>query len=177
METNASVQSGRGGSSIGLPEGATSPMPGCAAPLCGSDRCAKAAATGISQSAGTFSLVMTERFPEPTSLADLLTAERARTLDHIAALTRDRNRIIESSALKGVIDEHDAEGAATDFERSQIEALLDQARRHLSDFDRALRRLEEGQYGTCESCGRPIAPDRLAARPEASTCITCAAAE
>lgn len=120
---------------------------------------------------------MTKRFPEPTSPAQVLTAERGRTLDRIAALTRDRDGIVESSALKGAVDERDPEGAATDFERSQIEALLDQARRHLSDFDRALRRLEEGHYGTCESCGRPIAPERLAARPEASTCITCAAAK
>lgn len=125
---------------------------------------------------------MTKRFPEPISLAESLTAERGRTLDRIAshriaALTPDRDGIVESSALKGVVDEHDPEGAATDFERSQIEALLDQARRHLSDFDRALRRLDEGHYGTCESCGCPIAPERLAARPEASTCITCAAAE
>jgi hypothetical protein len=76
---------------------------------------------------------MTERF-EPTSLAELLTAERARALDCVAALTRDRDGIVESSALKGVVDEYDPEGAATDFERSQIEALLDQARRHVSDF-------------------------------------------
>jgi DnaK suppressor protein len=130
----------------------------------------------MSEDAGTFSLVMTERFPEPTSLAELLTAERARTLDRIAALTRDWDGLVESSALKGVEDEYDPEGAATDFERSQIEALLDQARRHLSDFDRALRQLDEGHYGTCESCGRPIAPERLAARPAARTCITCAAA-
>jgi DnaK suppressor protein len=135
------------------------------------------AAAGMCDDAGTFSLVMTERFPEPTSLAELLTAERARTLDRIAALTRDWDRIVESSVPKGVEDEYDAEGAATDFERSQIEALLDQARRHLSEFDRALRRLDEGHYGTCESCGRPIVPERLAARPEASTCIICAAAE
>lgn len=86
---------------------------------------------------------MGAQLPDPTSLAELLTAERARTLDRVAALTHDRDRIVESSATKGVIDERDPEGAATDFERSQIEALLDQARRHLSDFDRALRRLEE----------------------------------
>ena len=129
---------------------------------------------GMPEDAGTFSLVMAQRFPEPTSPAEVLIAERARTLDRIAALTRDRDRIVESSSLKSVVDD-DPEGAASDFERSQIEALLDQARRHLSDFDLALRRLEEGSYGTCESCGRPIAAERLAARPEASTCITCAA--
>jgi DnaK suppressor protein len=121
--------------------------------------------------------MMVERFPRPASLVEALTAERARTLDRIAALTRDRDGILESSALKGVEDQRDTVGATADFERSQIEALLDQARRDLSDVDRALRRLEDGGYGTCEGCGRPISPERLAARPAARTCITCAAAE
>jgi len=31
-----------------------------------------------------------------------------------------------------------------------------------------------GVYGICETCGRPIAPERLAARPAARTCIDCA---
>jgi RNA polymerase-binding transcription factor DksA len=122
-------------------------------------------------------MVMVERFPRPASLVEALTAERARALDRIAALTRDRDGILESSALKGVEDQRDTVGATADFERSQIEALLDQARRDLSDVDRALRRLEDGGYGTCEGCGRPISPERLAARPAARTCITCAAAE
>jgi RNA polymerase-binding protein DksA len=134
------------------------------------------AGTGISASAGIFLLVMTEGSPEPTSPAESLTAERARALDRIAALKRDWDGIVESSALVSVDDEHDPEGATIAYERSQIESLLDQARRHLSDLDRALQQLEEGHYGTCENCGRPIAPERLAARPTARTCITCAAA-
>lgn len=32
---------------------------------------------------------------------------------------------------------------------------------------------ERGLYGTCENCGQPIDPDRLAAFPEATLCITC----
>ncbi|WP_433030613.1 TraR/DksA C4-type zinc finger protein [Actinomycetospora sp. CA-053990] len=30
-----------------------------------------------------------------------------------------------------------------------------------------------GTYGVCERCGRPIAPERLEARPAARTCVTC----
>jgi DnaK suppressor protein len=104
-----------------------------------------------------------------------LTAERLRTLERIAALDHDRDGIIESSTATGVDDEHDPEGATSAFERAHLEALLDQARRHLSEVDRALRRLDEGGYGRCESCGSPIAPERLAARPTARTCIGCAA--
>ena len=110
-----------------------------------------------------------------SSLEEQLAAERLRTLERIAALDRDRIGLIESSTCTGVDDEHDPEGATIAFERAQVEALLDQSRRHLSELDRSLRQLEEGAYGRCEICGDPIAPERLAARPTASTCITCAA--
>jgi DnaK suppressor protein len=38
----------------------------------------------------------------------------------------------------------------------------------------ALDRIAEGTYGTCEHCGRPIAPLRLQAAPESVLCIDCA---
>lgn len=37
----------------------------------------------------------------------------------------------------------------------------------------ALKRLREGAYGICEECGEPIAPARLQAMPEVTTCIRC----
>jgi DnaK suppressor protein len=46
--------------------------------------------------------------------------------------------------------------------------------RTLAELDAARERLVAGTYGTCERCGRLIAEDRLAARPEARFCITCA---
>jgi RNA polymerase-binding transcription factor DksA len=39
--------------------------------------------------------------------------------------------------------------------------------------DEALRRLYGGEYGICESCGKPIAPQRLEVVPHARLCITC----
>jgi DnaK suppressor protein len=39
---------------------------------------------------------------------------------------------------------------------------------------RALAKLDEGTYGVCDACGRPIAPKRLAAVPESVLCIDCA---
>ena len=39
---------------------------------------------------------------------------------------------------------------------------------------RALEKLDEGTYGTCDGCGQPIAPARLAAAPESVLCIACA---
>ncbi|MFI0350201.1 TraR/DksA family transcriptional regulator [Actinomadura sp. 9N407] len=77
--------------------------------------------------------------------------------------------------MTGVDDEHDPEGATIAFERSRVESALHQARGHLADLDRAVERLRDGTYGTCERCGGPIAAARLVARPAARTCITCAA--
>jgi DnaK suppressor protein len=37
---------------------------------------------------------------------------------------------------------------------------------------RALQKIEDGTYGTCEISGKPIEPERLAANPLARTCIT-----
>ena len=41
-------------------------------------------------------------------------------------------------------------------------------------LERALAKLEEGSYGRCDSCGKPIAPGRLEAVPESVLCIECA---
>lgn len=42
---------------------------------------------------------------------------------------------------------------------------------------RALAKLDEGSYGTCDACGEPIAPARLTAAPESVLCIACARLE
>jgi DnaK suppressor protein len=39
---------------------------------------------------------------------------------------------------------------------------------------RALAKVEEGTYGVCDSCGKPIAPARLDVAPESVLCIDCA---
>ncbi len=44
----------------------------------------------------------------------------------------------------------------------------------LQDVRRALDKLDEGTYGSCDACGGPIAPGRLEAIPWAARCIGCA---
>ena len=103
-----------------------------------------------------------------------LAEERRRTEERLADLTGDYAGIVEASADSNADDEHDPEGSTIAFGRSQVGALVKQARVHLAEVDAALGRVEDGTYGVCESCGQPIAPGRLEARPVARTCITCA---
>ncbi|MDX3643959.1 TraR/DksA family transcriptional regulator [Streptomyces sp. MB09-02B] len=102
-----------------------------------------------------------------------LTAARAETLARAAALSRDFDGIVAANALVAVDDEHDPEGGTTAFERAHVASLMAQARQHLEELDRALERLERGQYGQCESCGVTIPPERLEIRPAATTCVRC----
>ena len=105
---------------------------------------------------------------------DDLARTRAGTLAQIAALTAEFDEVVAASASSNADDEHDPEGATIAFERQQLAALLAQARQRLADVDAALARRADGSYGVCQTCGRPIAPERLAARPAARTCIRCA---
>ena len=56
-----------------------------------------------------------------------------------------------------------------------LQSLRDSQRRELAEIDAALRRIQAGSYGLCESCGRPIARQRLRAIPQARTCVECTA--
>ncbi len=43
----------------------------------------------------------------------------------------------------------------------------------LRDVNNALKRLEEGTYGICKYCGKPMKKERLLARPTSSACVSC----
>lgn len=106
----------------------------------------------------------------------LLEEAREQTLRRLTTLTGDFDAMVSASHADNADDEHDPEGSTIAFERSQLGTLLQQARDRLAEIDAALGRLDAGVYGVCESCGRPIAPERLEARPMARTCIECASA-
>ncbi|MFC7875525.1 TraR/DksA family transcriptional regulator [[Kitasatospora] papulosa] len=109
------------------------------------------------------------------SVRERLDVERRDTEARIAALHGDFDAIVEANALVAVDDEHDPEGSSTAFERAHTASLLARARDHLAEVDRALERLERGDYGRCERCREPIPPGRLEVRPAATTCVRCAA--
>ena len=63
-------------------------------------------------------------------------------------------------------------------ESSELEKRLAMEKRiggAMAEIEHALRKLDEGTYGLCDSCGKPISPDRLEALPQASLCIDCKA--
>ena len=113
---------------------------------------------------------------EPRAVAEQLRAALAVNAAQEAALLRQHAQIVAASAGSNADDEHDPEGSTIAFERAQVATLLERTRRAGADLAGALARVEQGTYGVCERCGAPVGAGRLAARPDARTCITCAAA-
>lgn len=67
------------------------------------------------------------------------------------------------------------EEATESFELEKRLAVEKQVRGHLAEVEHALEKFEKGTYGLCDNCGRPIAPNRLEALPQASLCLDCKA--
>jgi DnaK suppressor protein len=105
-----------------------------------------------------------------------LLGERRTVLARLARLRTDHAGIVAASVGSNADDEHDPEGATIAFERQQVDALVRQAEHRLAEIDAAVARLADASYGTCERCGRPIPPERLAVRPSARSCVPCARA-
>lgn len=67
------------------------------------------------------------------------------------------------------------DGTSVAVERLAQVAAHDRLQETLADVRRAEEKIAESTYGTCDRCGRDIAPERLEALPWATLCIECAA--
>lgn len=63
------------------------------------------------------------------------------------------------------------EGTSMAVDRLSQVAVHDKLQITLADVDRALVKVDEGTYGTCDACGRPIGEGRLEALPWAVLCV------
>ncbi|HEX3623269.1 MAG TPA: TraR/DksA C4-type zinc finger protein [Acidimicrobiales bacterium] len=68
-------------------------------------------------------------------------------------------------------DQHQADMGTETFEREKDLSILEQVEAELADVEYAIRRLDEGTYGTCEVCGRAIPEERLEALPATRLCL------
>ena len=68
---------------------------------------------------------------------------------------------------------HQADDGTEAFEQAKGLTLRQSSERLLQQVESALARFEDGTYGLCCDCGRPIDPARLEALPYAELCLDC----
>jgi RNA polymerase-binding protein DksA len=110
----------------------------------------------------------TERFRR------LLLEERERVAGAIDNLHRETPGSIEDQTGEETqFDNHLGDTATVTYDREMDYTLEEGSEAVLGAIDRALARIEDGSYGTCQRCGKPIAEERLEARPWAELDIDC----
>ncbi len=108
--------------------------------------------------------------------ADATTQELRTTLEEERESLRAQLAELGYGAKGLDYDPNFADSSQVTAERGENEALVNKLVETLHDVEHALEKFDKDGYGLCESCGQPIAPARLEARPEARLCIECAAA-
>lgn len=97
----------------------------------------------------------------------ILDAKRAALVSNAQNMTAE-NMTLDTNDLPDEMDLASSEGLQSFQFR-----LRGREKTFLEKIDRALQKIEGGEFGVCEECGEEISIKRLEARPETTLCIRC----
>ncbi len=104
----------------------------------------------------------------------LLLAKRRELVAGIEDIKEDSTKTIkDSTGDLSAYSYHMADLGTDAQEREKKFHLASKSGRLIYHIDEALRRIKEGTYGKCHSCGKDISRARLQAVPHARLCIDC----
>jgi RNA polymerase-binding transcription factor len=106
--------------------------------------------------------------------------EEERTeLDTQLATIVEESFAASQSDLSGDVglDDESADAGTATFEREKDLSIENNVRDLLQKIDRALKRMDDGTYGACDICGKPIEKARIKALPYVDLCIKDAQAQ
>jgi len=97
-------------------------------------------------------------------IKDRLLKRRGDLLTRIQELTKMPGQTVSGDKV---------DQAIASLEREDMSMHLQAEISELHEIQDALKRIEQGEYGRCESCGKSIGAPRLAALPFATLCLKC----
>jgi RNA polymerase-binding protein DksA len=114
-------------------------------------------------------------------LADLrirLEEERVQLDTQLTTIETDSFASTQSDSAGDVgLDDEPADAGTATFEREKDLSIENNVRDLLHKIDRALKRMDDGTYGICDVCGKPIEKARVKALPYVDLCIKDAQAQ
>ena len=110
--------------------------------------------------------------PEIKELRARLEEERVELDTQLTTIVEDTFATTQSDMSGDVgLDDESADAGTATFEREKDLSIENNVRDLLQKIDRALRRMDEGTYGVCDICGKPIEKARIKALPYVDLCI------
>jgi len=99
--------------------------------------------------------------------------ERTRVQEALDYLHEEHPGSMEDETQEIQSDNHPGDVATITLDREIDYTLEENEERLLAAIDAALKRIEQGAFGTCRSCHQEIAIERLEALPYTTQCIDC----
>lgn len=101
------------------------------------------------------------------TLKKILEEEKKRIFHHLQEISETSVADLETPSGDSV------DLASLEINQNSLAKIGKREQNHLKKIDAALKKMEDGTFGECESCGEQIAIARLMARPVAQLCIDC----
>jgi DnaK suppressor protein len=120
----------------------------------------------MTTTAATSSKTLTKK--ELKKFQELLEEKRKAVLERARQMLAVENMALDTNDLP---DEMDL--ASSEYLQSFTFRLRGREKVFLDKIEKALRKIEDGSFGTCEECSEEISIKRLEARPETTLCIRC----
>lgn len=115
---------------------------------------------------------------EVADLLSRLKAEREELQAQLTTIEEDTFAVTQSDSSGDVgLDDESADAGTATFEREKDLSIENNVRDLLQKIERALKRVQDGTYGMCERCGKPIEKARIKALPYVDLCIKDAQAQ
>jgi DnaK suppressor protein len=106
-------------------------------------------------------------------LRTVLEEDRARLASDLADLEKAQSETLSDMSGENNYRDHMADQGSATFAKELDMTLEENLRDLLAQVDKALARMDAGEYGVCRSCGKKIAAPRLEAMPAADQCVEC----
>ena len=101
-----------------------------------------------------------------------LEVERGELREQLTTIEEEAFAATQSELSGDVgLDDESADAGTATFEREKDLSIENNVRDLLAKIDRALGRIDDGSYGICERCGKPIEKARIKALPYVDLCI------
>ena len=126
--------------------------------------------------------VIMEKWTPPPEISRSVFNKKQRTrlldlkdslMDSVSGMANDQIRARAEGSESSAFGMHQADAGSDAYDRDFALSLLSKEQDALYEIEEALKRLDNGQYGTCEMCGKSIPQSRLEALPFARYTIDC----
>lgn len=108
-----------------------------------------------------------------SAIKEALQAELGRIMSRLRDMEESSRKSMEAEGARPGFGKRVGDYTSGAAEAASNSAVARNLGRSMEEINRALEKIEEGTYGLCDGCRRPIAPERLETLPSAVLCIEC----